>query len=173
MPKRVQRRSINLVLAGFIAITISIAGIFIAKVVRIQSRPYLLTLLRKDGRFKTFERIYDNSLFPTYKNAHGSWTLLAPLDSGFEKVGKSEIDLALKDKNLATAIVARHLLPGVFPSERLRSLAILENVRKYFLHFRVDNAGRIHVDDATIVEPDLMASDGIIHVLDRPLRPER
>jgi uncharacterized surface protein with fasciclin (FAS1) repeats len=169
MAKRVPPRKNSLVVGAIAVIALAIAAVFVVRAVRIARRPTLLTILQSDPRFTIFRRIYESSDYPHFGKVPGQWTLFVPLDSGFDNLPKSELEQALTHRDLATLVIARHLVRGAFTSEKMRRTNMLENVHRFYLHIRVDGEKRIHVDDSRILEPDVMASNGVLHVLDLPI----
>ncbi len=108
----------------------------------------------------------------------GPLTLLAPSDAAFEALPKEIRDRLLAPENRAhlTDLLLHHAIPGLYPTERL----LKARVRTYtigaidgseVLIRKSRKTGEIDVAGARIVQADVTATDGIIHVIDKVLIP--
>jgi uncharacterized surface protein with fasciclin (FAS1) repeats len=109
----------------------------------------------------------------------GPLTLLAPSDAAFEALPADIRDKLLAPDNRAilTDLLLFHAIPGLYPTERLLNA----RVRNYTIQ-AIDGSdveivkrrktGEIDIAGAKIVRSDVMASDGIIHVIDKVLIPK-
>lgn len=110
----------------------------------------------------------------------GPLTLLAPSDAAFDALPADfrEKLLAPENRQHLTDLLIYHALPGLFPTDRL----LKAKARNYTvdaidgstieINKRLrDGVGSIDFAGARIVTPDIMASDGIIHVIDKVLIP--
>jgi len=105
----------------------------------------------------------------------GTLTLFAPSDAAF-----AALPQALRDKLFApenrehlTSVLLHHAVPGEFPTERL-----LKAKAKHYAVNAIDGTlveittrRGIDVEGATIVTADIVATDGIIHIIDKVLIP--
>jgi uncharacterized surface protein with fasciclin (FAS1) repeats len=102
--------------------------------------------------------------------APGQRTVFAPTDAAFAELGLNAGNIGTLDQATLTQILLYHVTPGrriarsVVPADRLRMLnggftAISRQ------------AGGVFINDAAIVATDVMASNGIIHVIDGVLLP--
>lgn len=106
----------------------------------------------------------------------GPLTLLAPTDTAFMTLDpdvRAKL-LAPENVSLLTRVLLHHVILGEFPTKRL----LAAKVRNYTVD-AVDGtpieiyrgARGLDVDEGRIVRGDIMASDGIIHLVDRVLIP--
>lgn len=108
----------------------------------------------------------------------GPLTLLAPSDEAFNALPQDIRDRLLDPMNRAvlTDLLLYHAIPGLYPTERL----LKARVRNYTIQ-AIDGSeveinkrrktGEINIAGAKIVRGDVMASDGILHVIDKVLIP--
>lgn len=106
----------------------------------------------------------------------GRLTLLAPTDTAFMTLDP-EVRAKLLDPanvNLLTRVLLHHVILGDYPTKRL----LAAKVRNYTVDavdgtpIEVYRGERgLDVDEGRIVRGDIMASDGIIHLIDRVLIP--
>lgn len=107
----------------------------------------------------------------------GPLTLLAPTDTAFMTLDPDVRAKLLDPANsrLLMRVLLHHVLVGEYPTKRL----LAAKVRNYTID-AVDGtaievyrgARGLDVDEGRIVRGDIMASDGIIHLIDRVLIPE-
>jgi uncharacterized surface protein with fasciclin (FAS1) repeats len=108
----------------------------------------------------------------------GPLTLLAPSDDAFNALPQEVRDRLLAPENRAilTDLLLYHAIPGLYPTERLLNA----RVRNYTIQ-AIDGSAveinkrrktaEIDIAGARIVRSDVMATDGIIHVIDKVLMP--
>ncbi len=106
----------------------------------------------------------------------GPLTLLAPSDDAFNALPPMIRTRLLDPANRAilTDLLLYHAIPGLYPTERLLNA----RVRNYTIQ-AIDGSeveitkrrktGEIDIEGAKILRSDVMASDGIIHVIDKVL----
>jgi uncharacterized surface protein with fasciclin (FAS1) repeats len=105
-------------------------------------------------------------------------TVFAPTDEAFAKLPAGTVESLLKpeNKNKLAAILAYHVLPRVLMSNQLPKGPI--HVRT--LKASVDRTLAISkgmdgvtVDNAKVVKADIMADNGVIHVIDTVMLPSK
>jgi len=100
----------------------------------------------------------------------GPFTLFAPTDQAFAEAG---IDLVSLDspegKVLLEEILLYHVILGDVPSTDIEECMINETVNGQPLAFSLENG--VMVNDANVTLADVVASNGIIHVIDKVLTP--
>jgi uncharacterized surface protein with fasciclin (FAS1) repeats len=108
----------------------------------------------------------------------GPLTLLAPSDEAFDALPldiRTKL-LAPEGRGLLTDLLLYHAIPGLYPTERL----LKAKVRNFTISAiegspievnKSRKTGEINIAGAKIVRSDVIASDGIIHVIDKVLIP--
>ena len=108
-------------------------------------------------------------------NSEGPFTVFAPTDEAFaaalDALGITAEDL-LADTDLLTAVLTYHVVAGAVPAADVVTLdgQNVATVNGAEVAIAV-NDGTVMVNDATVVTTDIMASNGIIHVIDTVLLP--
>ena len=101
----------------------------------------------------------------------GPFTVFAPTDTAFAEAG---IDLSTFDtpeeNATLTAILLHHVVAGSVPSSALSDGMFATTVNGDRVQFGVDGNG-VTVSNANVTTPDVLASNGIIHVIDRVMLP--
>ena len=100
----------------------------------------------------------------------GPFTVFAPTDQAFTDAG---IDLAALDtpegKQTLSDILLYHVVPSSVPSSAVTDCMLADAANTQPLSFTVGNG--VMVNDANVIQADVMASNGIIHVIDKVLTP--
>ena len=101
----------------------------------------------------------------------GPFTVFAPTDTAFAEAG---IDLSTFDtpeeNATLTAILLHHVVSGSVPSSALSDGMFATTVNGDRVQFGVDGNG-VTVSNANVTTPDVLASNGIIHVIDKVMIP--
>jgi uncharacterized surface protein with fasciclin (FAS1) repeats len=124
------------------------------------------------GNFQTLvTAVSEAGLVETLKGT-GPFTVFAPTDEAFAKLPAGTLENLLKpdNKEKLIAILTYHVVPGRVTAADLGNLNQLATVQGSNLTVRT--AESVQVDNASVVTSDIMASNGIIHVLDSVVIPE-
>jgi uncharacterized surface protein with fasciclin (FAS1) repeats len=122
------------------------------------------------GSFNTLvTAIKEAGLVKTLKGK-GPFTVFAPTDEAFAKIPKDQLNALLADKKKLTAVLTYHVVPGKAVAADVKS-GPLETVQGQTLKVDVSSMG-VQVDNAKVIKTDVMASNGVIHVIDTVLMPK-
>jgi uncharacterized surface protein with fasciclin (FAS1) repeats len=124
------------------------------------------------GQFKTLVSLVQSAGLAETLAAKGPFTVLAPTDAAFAKVPKSTLRGLKRDRAALRRVLLYHVLGGRYRSARLTRA---ESVRSLAgPRLRVGRRGRgVRVQGARVLDADVVASNGVIHVIDRVLIPPR
>ena len=99
----------------------------------------------------------------------GPFTVFAPTDAAFAKLPKADLDALLKDKAKLTAVLTYHVVPGKVMAADVKAGQV-KTVQGRSL--TVTTAGGVKVDNANVVKTDIVADNGVIHVIDSVVMPK-
>jgi uncharacterized surface protein with fasciclin (FAS1) repeats len=102
----------------------------------------------------------------------GPYTVFAPTDAAFEELGNDQVQSLLEPDNRdqLQSILTYHVVPGKLTASDLSDGQELETVAGETLTVQIDG-DEVAVGDATVVEPNVEASNGVVHVIDTVLTP--
>lgn len=121
------------------------------------------------GQFKTLATALQAAgLVDTLKGA-GPFTVFAPTDEAFAKIPKADLDALLKDKAKLTAVLTYHVVPGKVMAKDVKAGKV-KTVQGSEL--TLGTTGGVTVDAAKVVQADVVASNGVIHVIDSVVLPK-
>lgn len=122
------------------------------------------------GSFNTLATALEAAgLVETLANG-GPFTVFAPTDEAFAKLPEGTLDALLQDKERLTAILTYHVVPGKVTSAQVVGLDSAETVNGEEISISVVD-GSVMIDNATVTQTDIEASNGIIHVIDSVILP--
>ena len=103
----------------------------------------------------------------------GPYTVFAPTDDAFAKLPAGTVDDLLKPENKdnLTAILTYHVVPGKVSSDQVVKLNSAKTVQGSEVNIKTE-AGKVYIDKAQVVKPDIAASNGVIHVIDTVIMPQ-
>ncbi|WP_299816807.1 fasciclin domain-containing protein [uncultured Jannaschia sp.] len=101
----------------------------------------------------------------------GPYTVFAPTDDAFAALPEGTVDELLMPENQEqlTSILTYHVVPGAVMSSDLTDGMMPETVEGSTLE--IGTTDGVMVNDATVTQPDIEASNGVIHVIDTVLMP--
>lgn len=100
----------------------------------------------------------------------GPFTVFAPTNAAFEKLGKEKIEAVLKDKELLKKILLAHVVVG--KSVKAADAVKLDGKEVNGFTIKVDG-GTVMIGEAKVVKTDIIGSNGVIHVIDTVLIPTK
>ena len=100
----------------------------------------------------------------------GPFTVFAPTDEAFAKIPKDQLDALLADKEKLTAVLTYHVVPGKVLAADVVGLTEAKTVQGQSLS--IDTSDGVKVDRAGVVQTDIEASNGVIHVIDTVVMPK-
>jgi len=101
----------------------------------------------------------------------GPFTVFAPTDAAFASI-QSDVDQLLEPENKAklAKILTYHVVSGKMHAADLKDGQELTTVEGGKLHVVIKD-GTVTVGNATVTSADIIASNGVIHVIDKVLLP--
>jgi len=100
----------------------------------------------------------------------GPYTVFAPTDAAFAKVPKATLNALAKDKAKLRAVLLYHVVPGNVTAAKVVKLRSATTAEGQKLGIRVAG-GNVFVDKAKVTTPDVITSNGVIHVINKVLIP--
>jgi uncharacterized surface protein with fasciclin (FAS1) repeats len=121
------------------------------------------------GNFKTLATALQAAGLVETLKGKGPFTVFAPTDEAFAKVPKDQLDALLKDKAALTKVLTYHVVPGKVMAKDVKA-GMVKTVQGSEL--TVATAGGVMVDGAKVTATDIVADNGVIHVIDSVVIPK-
>ncbi len=126
-----------------------------------------------DENFSTLVQAIEAAGLAETLSEAGPYTVFAPTNEAFEALPEGTLDQLLLPENqeALVQILTYHVLPQAVPAAQVVS-GDVETVAGPPLSVNVDDAtGNVSVNQATVVQADVQASNGVIHAIDQVLLP--
>lgn len=123
------------------------------------------------GNFKTLAAALQAAGLVETLKGKGPFTVFAPTDAAFEKLGTATIQDLLKPENKAklTSILTYHVIPGNVLAKDVKTMSAT-TVNGQRIDLKVDG-GKVTVDNANVTATDILGTNGVIHVIDTVIIP--
>jgi len=131
----------------------------------------LAELVESGDSFNTLEQAIQAAGLEETFNEPGPYTVFAPTDEAFAALPPEVLDQLLQPENQDTLrqVLTYHVVPGSVTSPSITPGEVTTVAGEPVAI--EDNAGTITVDGAAVVEPDIIASNGVVHAIDQVLLP--
>ena len=121
------------------------------------------------GNFKTLATALGAAGLVDTLKGKGPFTVFAPTDAAFAKIPKADLDALLKDKAKLTAVLTYHVVAGKVMAADVKAGKV-KTVQGSEL--TVATTGGVTVDGAKVTATDIVADNGVIHVIDSVIMPK-
>jgi uncharacterized surface protein with fasciclin (FAS1) repeats len=108
-------------------------------------------------------------LVDTLKSS-GPFTVFAPTDEAFAKLPAGTVEALLADPVKLKAILLYHVVSGEVTADQVVKLSTATTVEGSDVRIKVKGS-KVMIDNATVLTTDVMASNGVIHVIDTVMIP--
>jgi len=126
-----------------------------------------------DPRFSTLVDVLTKADLASVLSSPGPFTVFAPTNDAFAKVPAAALDSLLSDKDALTKVLLRHVVSGTAYSKGLK-FGTYKTAGNDIIAAQSYIGGRVEVisssggvrQSARVIEADILASNGVIHVID-------
>jgi uncharacterized surface protein with fasciclin (FAS1) repeats len=124
------------------------------------------------GKFKTLVAAVQAAELVETLKGKGPFTVFAPTDEAFNKLPEGTLDKLLSEPGRKTLkqILLYHVVPGKVTSKQVVNLKEARTAGGQMLPISAAD-GKVMIGSAQVVTPDIAASNGVIHVIDRVILP--
>jgi transforming growth factor-beta-induced protein len=134
----------------------------------------LYDTLAADGNFKTFISLVDKANVQQLKAMAGPFTVFAPTDAAFASLPKATMDKIMDDPAIVRDVVYFHMTPGKYLAKDLPALkeckTMCPTANAGIMKFTMVG-DKYMVNNASIVKPDMMATNGVAQGIDAVMLP--
>jgi uncharacterized surface protein with fasciclin (FAS1) repeats len=152
-----------------VVLTVAASG---TTAVRAETRDVVDTAIAA-GSFKTLAKALDAAGLVTTLKGAGPFTVFAPTDEAFAKLPDGTLETLLKPENKEKLrrILSYHVVAGKVTASDVVKLQSAKAVSGDTITVKLED-GVVHVDNATVTSADVLASNGVIHVIDSVILPK-
>jgi uncharacterized surface protein with fasciclin (FAS1) repeats len=137
--------------------------------------PTIAEIAASDENFSTLLTAVEAAGLSEALSAEGELTVFAPTNAAFEALPPGMLDGLLSSPPSVQAVVSYHVLDGIYSAEDLAAAqAPIPTLMGAPLTFSSDADGNLLINGSVmVVTADIQASNGVVHVIDAVLVPQR
>jgi uncharacterized surface protein with fasciclin (FAS1) repeats len=132
--------------------------------------PTIVDVAVQAGKFNTLVQAVQAAGLVETLSGEGPFTVFAPTDEAFAQIPQETLQAVLADKEKLTAILTYHVVPGRLMAADVVRSTQLQTVQGQSI--TVSTEGGVRVDDANVIQTDIEADNGVIHVIDQVIMPK-
>lgn len=144
----------------------------IAACTPMDAEPDIVDIASSNGNFNTLVAAVSAAGLVDTLKSDGPFTVFAPTDAAFAALPAGTVDNLLlpENKDKLVAILTYHVVPGAVTSDQLAGQRLsVATVNGAEVH--IDGRNGVQVENANVTTADIIASNGVIHVIDSVLLP--
>ena len=125
-----------------------------------------------DGNFSTLIAAVEAAGLQEVLSGHGPFTVFAPTDAAFAALPAGTVESLLlpENKDQLVAVLTYHVVPGAVTSDQLVGQRLsVATVQGSEVH--IDARDGVKVDGANVTTADIIATNGVVHVIDSVILP--
>jgi uncharacterized surface protein with fasciclin (FAS1) repeats len=122
------------------------------------------------GQFKTLTALLQRAGLAKTLQGKGRFTVFAPTDRAFAKVPKKTLNALAADKAKLRSVLLYHVVEGKLTAARVVKRTSIKTLNGQRVRVRV-RGGKVFVGGARVTTPNIAASNGVIHIINRVLIP--
>lgn len=131
----------------------------------------LMAIANDAGTFRTLVTAVAAAGLVEALQGDDAYTVFAPTDEAFEALPPGRLDAWMSDPMEVKDLVNFHIVEGKLLASDIEGITTVKSVHGEELVIDTTGEG-IKVGNAHVVEADIEARNGVIHVVDRVLKPE-
>ncbi|HZP88997.1 MAG TPA: fasciclin domain-containing protein [Burkholderiales bacterium] len=129
----------------------------------------IIDTAKSAGSFNTLVAAIEAAGLADTLRGKGPFTVFAPTDAAFAKLPPGTVESLLKDKEKLAKILTYHVVPGQLMAKDVKPGKVT-TVQGSKLNITKGSAG-VKVDSANVLSTDVLATNGVIHVIDTVILP--
>jgi uncharacterized surface protein with fasciclin (FAS1) repeats len=153
---------------SLLALTFALAAS--AATARPQAESNIVQTAVAAGQFKTLTKLLTRAGLVDALQQPGPYTVFAPTDAAFKKVPKKTLTMLLRHPAKLKAVLLYHVVSGSVMASDVVKLSSAKTLNGKSVRIRVSGMN-VFVNSAKVTKPDVTASNGVIHVINRVLIP--
>jgi uncharacterized surface protein with fasciclin (FAS1) repeats len=122
------------------------------------------------GSFGTLLAAAEAAGLVSVLQSEGPFTVFAPTDEAFAALPEGTVEALLADPEALRAILLYHVVPGRVMAADVVGLESAETAQGGEISIRT-YGDTVRINDARVITADIMASNGVIHVIDAVILP--
>jgi uncharacterized surface protein with fasciclin (FAS1) repeats len=131
----------------------------------------IITIAVESGKFNTLTKALTATGLVETLQGEGPFTIFAPTDEAFGKLPEGTIESLLRDKEALKSILFYHVVSGKVTADQVVKLDKAETLSDKNIRIKTNDGGVV-INNSKVITADVMAKNGVIHIIDTVLIPE-
>lgn len=167
----------NVILNGEVMVTdtdiqASNGVVHVIDAVLIPPMPTIADLVTNEPNFSTLATALEVAGLTDALAQPGPYTVFAPPNSAFDALPEGVLDDLLANPDQLSEVLLYHVADGSYPASEVVQLDAITTLQGEDITIEVTEGGDVILNgDTNLLQPDVVASNGIIHVIDQVLIP--
>lgn len=133
--------------------------------------PSIAGVVSRNARFTTLARALETAGLVETLQGDVTFTVFAPTDEAFAQLNRETLDALFDDPETLEEILIYHVIEGETLAAEVVGADEIITVRGDIITVTVEDETVTLNDSAEVIETDIIASNGIIHIIDNILLP--
>jgi uncharacterized surface protein with fasciclin (FAS1) repeats len=122
------------------------------------------------GQFKTLTSLLKQAGLAKTLQGKGRYTVFAPTDAAFARVPKATLANLAHNRAMLRSVLLYHVANGRLSAAKVAKRHSIKTLNGQRVRVRA-RRGKVYVGRARVTTPDIAATNGVIHVINRVLIP--
>ncbi|WP_412026789.1 fasciclin domain-containing protein [Deinococcus yunweiensis] len=127
-------------------------------------------IVANDPNFSTLLAAVEAAGLTATLSGAGPFTVFAPTNAAFAKIPQADLDALLNNPEQLRAVLLYHVVPGRVTAAQVMNLTTAKTVNGANVNVSMMGSS-VMINDSTVTQADISASNGVIHVIDTVLMP--
>jgi len=129
-------------------------------------------ILTNDVQFRSFSNLLDKVTLDKLSVAKDSFTVFVPTEASFQELDDIWVAKISSGKSCSNHIIESHIVPTVVCSSVVTGKVQVTNSVDERMELTRDENGKVYVEERELVMKDIIASNGVIHVIESVILPK-
>ncbi len=156
--------------SGLLTVLLLLAACDSSSTEPVETLPNIVQTAESAGAFGTLLAALDVAGLTGTMAEGGPFTVFAPTDEAFADLPAGVVEALLGDTSLLTSVLTYHVVAGEIASSQIVGSASVETLNGAAVEVSLES-GSVFVNHSRVTVADIVAENGIIHVIDRVLIP--
>jgi uncharacterized surface protein with fasciclin (FAS1) repeats len=134
------------------------------------SEPNIVALAASSPQLSTLVKLVKSAGLVKALSGSAKLTVFAPTNAAFAKVPKATLNKLAHNKKLLAEVLEYHVVKGALTAAQIEKKTSLKTLEGASVTVKV-KGGSVYINQAKVITPNLMASNGIVHVINGVLTP--
>src|ERR1700744_6800098 len=134
------------------------------------SEPHIVALAASSPQLSTLVTLVKSAGLVKALSGPGKLTVFAPTNAAFAKVPKTTLNALAHNKKMLASVLEYHVVKGALDADLVEKHKTLTTLEGGKLTVKIKDGG-VYINQAKVIKPNVMASNGVVHLINAVLIP--